>query len=111
MMEDNGAITWSQLIGASSALTMLITGAFGYVLRAVGQQGKRIDEVNKKVEDHKVKVAEEYATTDVVIQIETRLTESINRMSDQLTGAMGHLTTRFEAMFSQVIDIARGKAE
>ena len=105
--EEANPVTWNQLLGVSGTVFMLFSAGVGYVLRSVSQLNKRIEVNTQKIAAHEVKVAEEYATTDAVVQIEGRLTDSINRMSDQLTQSISHLTSRFEAMFAEVLTIAR----
>ena len=103
---ESPGFTWNEIGILATIFGVVIVPIVGWFWHAISDLQKKHQENSKLIEDYRIKVAENYATIETVVKIEERLTNSINRMSDQIGTALTHLTTRVEASFTQIMNLA-----
>ncbi len=88
-------VTWSE-IG-------IVLGAGGVIMVAViGWVWTALDSIRKSVNGYRLEVAQTYATVDALVQVESRLSQSIDKMAVQMQQSLLQMTTRFEALFTAI---------
>ena len=92
---NNSPVTWNELYVVAG----LIIGAGTTVAACTAWLWRLVAAMRKEVADFREKVAETYATTHTVIQVESRIEAALNRMVEQ-----------FERGFDRVIGLISANA-
>ena len=89
-------VTWTEagIIGGA-AVTIL--------LACIGALWRQISDLGKTVDNNRHEVSRFYATNETVDRVETRLTASVTRLTEQISKDMDRLASRFEAVISAVL--------
>lgn len=121
-------VTWVQLGVFATILTIILGAIVGLLFKFFSSWVKELKgeitasreevdalakcleenrlETTRRLDDVRLEMARNYATMETVAQVETRLTATVNRMSDTIGASLHHLTTRIESMFGQIIQNA-----
>lgn len=106
-MLDPSSVTWTEfgsLIGVGGMIALAIVG---YVIRQQSQQATAINELRSSIQDHRIEVAQSYATIKAVQEVEKRLTESLNQIMAQISKEMSQMTVSIQQLFGELIHRVR----
>lgn len=106
-MVDGPAITWTELgatLGGCAAVFSVISA---WIWRSQSTIWKAMEGNRQRIEQYRIEMARDYATVAVVMQVEKRLIENIDRLSGQVNGSLA----RIENTFMRWIEISHVKKD
>lgn len=103
MSPDASSVTWAEFGTLLGVGVLVAGGVAGFMLRAIGKIAEAQAALNKAIQDHRLEVAQSYATIRAVSEVERRLTDSLNGIMTQISKEMGQITVAIQQLFGELL--------
>src|ERR1700690_2494343 len=103
----NSMVTWTELLSVASLAFLILSAVLGVFWNMIKNLSLAIGSLRDVIDNHRVEVAKTYVTTEALVRVEERLSDSLNQMSHNIGESLHHLTDRIEKVISDMVDFAK----